>query len=365
MTNHLWSPIKEIRRLLMKKKIAITSFIFIFAVVWGIIKYRPHSAPLEPNPIWVQAIKVEQSSMPLEARAIGTLVARSVEITPELPGHVRQIYFQDGTFVKQNTPLIQLDDAVYKAKYASIKAQLAYSQNDFNRKSLLEKQGAVTKQAIDQASADLKEKTANAQENAVMVSKMQLLAPFAGVIGKSKVNLGDYVTTGQSMVTLTDTKHLRIEYNVPEKFLPSLKLGQEVKIKTTTYPGKTFIGKVSFISPTINTENRSVALYADIPNDDNALAAGMFVNVSQSLGTEEHVILIPARSLVPTLDNEQVYKIVAGKAYAVTVLIGKRVHDQVQIIQGLAPGDTVITDGQLKVKNNMLVKVKNSTITRS
>jgi membrane fusion protein (multidrug efflux system) len=342
----------------MKKKIVFTSIIIIVIAAWGIIKYRSPTASLAPTDTWVQAIKVEQSTLPLEARAIGTLVARSVEITPEFPGHVRQIYFQDGTIVKQNAPLIQLDDAVYKAKYASSKAQLAYSQNDYKRKSLLEKQGAVTRQAIDQADADLKEKTANAQENAVMVSKMQLVAPFEGVIGKSKINLGDYVTTGQSIVTLTDTKHLRIEYNVPEQYLPSLKLGQEVNIATATYPGKKFLGKVSFISPTINTENRSVSLYADIPNDQNVLAPGMFVNVLQTLGAEERVVLIPARSLVATLDGEQVYKVVAGKAYAVTVTIGKRLNEKVQITRGLSPGDLIITDGQHKVKNNMVVKIK-------
>ncbi len=187
---------------------------------------------------------------------------------------------------------------------------------------------------------------------------MKLTAPFDGMVGKSKVNPGDYVTTGQSVVTLTDTKHLRIEYNVPEKYLPALKLAQEVKIKTSTYPEKTFIGKVAFISPTINTDNRSVALYANVPNNDNVLAAGMFVNVSQSLGLEKHVLMVPSRSLVPVLDGVQVYKVVDGKAFAVPVLIGKRTEKNVQIIQGLSSGDTVITDGQLKLKNNMPIKIK-------
>lgn len=343
----------------MKKKIIIASFILIsVTAIWGIAKYRTQSANAEPNAVWVQAMKVKESTLPLEARAIGTLVARSVEITPEVAGHVRTIHFRDGTYVKAETPLIQLDDAVYKAKYESSKAQLAYSENDFKRKSLLIKQGAITQQAIDQAEADLKEKSANAKESSVMVSKMQLTAPFDGVIGKSKVNLGDYVTTGQGIVTLTDTKHLRIEYNVPEKFLPLLKSGQEVTITSATYPGKTFTGKVSFISPTITAENRSVSLYADVNNDNNELAAGMFVNVVQSLGSEEKVIMIPARSLVPVLDGEQVYKVVDGKAFATNIVIGKRADENVQVIQGLSSGDLVITDGQLKVKNGMPIQVK-------
>jgi len=191
-----------------------------------------------------------------------------------------------------------------------------------------------------------------------MLMKMQLTAPFDGVVGKSKVNPGDYVTTGQSIVSLTDTKHLRIEYNISEKFLPALRSQQEVHITTSTYPGKTFIGKVSFISPTITAENRSVAIYADIPNDNNELAPGMFVNVMQSLGTDEKVMMVPARSLVPMLEGQQVYKVVDGKAYAVTVLTGKRSNEQIQVLQGLALGDQVITDGQLKVKNGAEVQVK-------
>ncbi len=342
---------------IMKKKIIFISLIILSIATWSVMKYHSKSVSVQANPIWVEAIKVKESVQPLELNAIGTLVARTVEITPESAGHVKAIFFHDGTFVTKGSPLIQLDDAVFKAKYAFAKAQLAYSENDFKRKSVLGKR-VITQQAIDQAEADFKEKKANAEEMEVMLSKTKLAAPFDGVVGKSKVNLGDYVTTTQSVVTLTDTKHLRIEYNVPEKYFPSLKLGQEVKITTSTYPGKTFPGTVTFISPTINTDNRSVALYADVPNNDNILAAGMFVKVSQLLGTEERVLIIPARSLVPVLDGMQVYKIVDGKAYAVSVIIGKRAEENIQIIEGLSPGDVVITDGQLKVKNNTPVKIK-------
>jgi len=345
-------------KLTTKKKLLIGSLIVLAVATGGVIKYRSHGTAIDSGEVWVRTIKVEEATLPLEAKAIGTLTARSVEITPEIAGHVRKILFQDGTFVQRDTPLIQLDDAVYKAKYESATAQLSYSENDYRRKSLLGKQGAIAKQAIDQADADLKEKRANAQETAVMVSKLKLTAPFSGVVGKSKVNPGDYVTVGQSVVTLTDTKNLRIEYNVPEKYFPLLKLGQDVSVTTSTYPEKKFAGKVTYISPTISTENRSVSLYADVANTSNLLASGMFVNVQQSLGTEVKVTMIPARSLVPVLEGEQVYKVIDGKAYAVNVTIGKRIDENVQILQGLSVGDIIITDGQLKVKNSMPVKVK-------
>jgi membrane fusion protein, multidrug efflux system len=343
---------------MQRKKIIIAVFISVAIAIWGIVKYRPHSQASEPDSVWVEATTAKQTSLPLKANTIGTLVARSVEITSEVSGHVERILFHDGSFVKQGTPLIQLDDAVYKAKNSSAKAQLHYSKNNFERMTLLGKQGAIAKQAIDQADADFKEKRATAEESEVMVNKMKLLAPFDGTVGQAKINPGDYVNVGQSMVTITDTKHLRIEYNIPEEYLSALKLGQEVKITTTTYPGRTFLGKLAFISPTINTVNRSISLYADLTNDENLLAAGMFVNVTHLLGTEERVLMIPSRSLVPILDGAQVYKVMEGKAYAVTVSIGKRIGESIQISQGLAPGDIVITDGQLKLKNGASIKIK-------
>lgn len=344
----------------MKKKIFIAG-LTILSITFGaavFAKFHLRPKAYQADEILVEATVVKAVNIPLEVNAIGTVVAKSVEITPALAGHVQKILFRDGSFVKQNIPLIQLDNAIYKAKYASATAQEVFSEATYKRMRLLGKRGVIAKQAIEQAEADFKEKRAAAQENEVILNKMLLKAPFAGVVGKTKVNPGDYVTVGQGVVTLTDIKHLRIEYNVPEKYLPLLKGGQEVKITTATYPEKIFVGNLLFISPTINTDNRSISLYAEIANENNLLAAGMFVDVAQSLGTEEQVLMIPARSLVPILDGEEVYKIVNGKAFATSIVIGKRIGESVQVIEGLSPGDMIITDGQLKVRNGAPVTVK-------
>jgi RND family efflux transporter MFP subunit len=342
----------------MKKKLLITSAVIVAIFIGYFIKHRSHPEAPASADIWVQAVSVKEIPLPLEVHALGTLVAKSVEITPEVAGHVNGVLFQDGKFVESGTPLIQLDDLIYRSKFESSKAQTGYSKNNFNRMVLLGKKGAISKQAIDQAEADFKEKKANMKESEVMVNKMKLLAPFSGVVGKSKVQLGDYVTIGQHLVTLTDRKHLHVEYNVPEKYLPLLKLSQNVKIKTSAYPDKIFEGKVAFISPTISTDNRSVLIYAEMANDQNLLAPGMFVNVFQSLGQHEKVLMVPARSLVPVVDGEQVYKVTDGKAYAVTILTGKRIGEEIEVVQGLKANDMVITDGQLKIKNGAKVKLK-------
>ncbi len=340
----------------MKKKIIIVIVIILCGL--GIKKYYSHHNIQTPDAVYVEVTHAANTSLPLETKAIGNLVGRSVEITSDLSGHVKNILFQDGANVTQGTLLIQLDDAVYQAQYESAAAQLDYSESNYGRMKILAKQGVISKQAIDQAESELKEKRAKAQECKVMVDKMKLLAPFEGIVGKRKVHVGDYVTVGQSVVTLTDIKHLHIEYNVPEKILPLLKIGQTVNVKSAAYPGKIFTGKVAFISSTVNTANRSISLYADVPNDNQLLAPGMLVEVTQSLGTENSMVMIPARSLVPVLNGEQVYTVVDGKAVAVPVTTGRRHLDSVQIMSGLSPGMVVITDGQLKIKDGAPVKVK-------
>lgn len=336
--------------------------IIVIALVVGVallaLKWQRQQGGEQDEAVLVEVATVQESTVPMEARALGTLSARSVEIMSEATGQVQKIYFQDGTQVKQGTVLLQLDDAVLAAKLASVKADYHYTEGNYNRMLPLGKKGYIAKDALEKAEAELKKKKAEMAENEVMLGHTKLVAPFDGAAGKCKVSEGEYVAAGQSVVTLTDTQHLRVEYNLPEKYLPLVKIGQEVKVTSAAYPGKFFTGKVSFVSPTINVESRSIALYADVPNDKNELASGMLVDVVQSLDKTEHALMIPARSLVPILDGQQVFKIVNGKASAANVVIGKRTKNEVQILQGLAAGDKVITDGQMKVRNTTPVKVK-------
>lgn len=307
----------------------------------------------------VEAELVKTGDILIQAQAIGALTAaKNVEITPEIAGQVSEVLFQDGSFVKQGTPLIQLDDKVLKAKLESAKANLFYSETNYKRMVQLGKHGAISQQAIDQAFADLKEKKATEEESQVAYDKMKLIAPFDGMIGKAKVSPGHYVTTGQSLVSLVDTKHLRVEYSVSEKYLSALKLNQDVKITTTAYPGKEFTGKVSFISPTINPDNRTITLYATVPNEDGLLTSGLFVNITHFLGKEDNALLIPTQSLTATIDGQVVYKVVNGKAVSTPIVIGQRNSDSVQVISGLMKGDVIVVAGQQKIKDGAAVETK-------
>ena len=133
---------------------------------------------------------------------------------------------------------------------------------------------------------------------------------------------------------LTDTHHLRVEYTVAEEYLAALKTGQTVKLVTFPYPDQEFSGQLSYIAPTVNTQDRTISVYADVPNDDQRLRAGLFVTVTHSLGVMDNVLLMSATSLMSTMDGHEVYKLVDGKAVIVPVEIGQRTADSVQVLKG-------------------------------
>lgn len=348
------------KKIFRSKKWIIILVVILLSGIWFLAKSNQKSPKLPiQDAVLVEARKVSKGLIPIEANTVGTLVAsRTIQITPEVAGKIADILVHDGDFVKEDTPLIQLDDTVYKVKADSAKGHLTYSAENYKRMVTLGKKGAISQQAIDQALADLKEKKAIAEESTVLAQKMLLIAPFNGKLGKIKVNPGEYVNVGQGLVSLTDIHNLRVEYNISEKYLRFIKQGQQVTLTTTAYPGKEFYGKVAFIAPTINTEDRTISLYADVPNQDGLLTAGLYVNVTHLLGTEDEAILVPAVSLVATIDGQQVYKIVNGKAMAVPVKLGQRTKDQVQITHGLLLEDIVVTSGQHKLKDGTPVKIK-------
>lgn len=336
-----------------KKRLLYAGLVFfVLFLIWK--KFHHTSTPAMPSAvIKTAAVKVSQAQSTI--KAIGTVNASSVEITPETAGHVASIAFTDGAIVKQGDTLIQLDDAILKAKLQSIAAQYQFSAESYARLKKLAAKGMVAQQSLDQALADMKEKKAALDEASVTDEKMKLIAPFDGMVGQRKVNVGDFVNPGQGVVTLTDTIHLRIEYNVPEKYLSALQIGQSVNITTSAYPNQIFKGKIAYISPTVNPDNRTLSVYATLEPGTVRLASGLFVDVTQTLSESRSVLVIPSRSLVPILGGNQVYKIVDGKPVSVAVEVGNRDENTVEITQGLSPKDIVVTDGQVKLQRGQPV----------
>lgn len=338
----------------MKKRFWLVSLLLITLVLVG---WRHFHADIKPasTSVLVTVAPVKTQLLANTIKAIGTVNAASIEVTPETAGHIASIAFNDGAVVKQGDTLIQLDDSILKAKLQSMTAQYQFSQQSYLRLKQLASKGMVAAQTLDAALADMKEKKAALDEARVTDAKMKLVAPFDGMVGQRKVNPGDYVNPGQGVVTLTDTEHLRVEYNLPEKYLSQVRIGQAVQISTAAYPGQTFTGTIAYLSPTINPENRTIAVYATLSSPHERLASGLFVDVTQTLNQAKQALMVPARSLVPVLNGNQIYKIVNGKAVSVDVQVGARSESAVEILKGIQAGDQVVTDGQLKLRNGQPV----------
>lgn len=343
----------------MRKVVPIVSLILILFVCylayWLFNKPASH-APEKIKPIPVSVTQVTSELLPQSITAVGTIYAdQSVALSAQIAGAVTQILVPQGQAVEQGAALIQLDDATYRANLESAQAQLTLSQLDFDRMNKLAKEKALAKQQLDQAKAELKQKQAAVAIAQANLAKTTIRAPFAGALGAKQVNIGQYVTVGEALATLVDTSNLKVSYLVPENLLPEIKLSQKVIVHSSNYPHKQFVGEVNFIAPAINLTSRSVEVQAKINNPDELLKPGQFVKVTQITNANQQALVIPAQSLVPSIEGQRVYVVVNGRARAVPVEVDERFGDRVAVLKGLSAGDIVVTAGQQRLKDGMPV----------
>ncbi len=339
--------------------IIVLAIVFFNVVLLSYIKHHhQHSALPHSNAIDVQVATVKSQSMPQQITEIGNLIAKDkVNISPEIAGQISAILFTSGETVAKNTPLIKLDDTVNQAQYNSALADLKLSELNYQRNKELAKTGMVSKQAVDQAKADLDDKQSNVSVKQTELDKMLLTAPYAGRLGAITISVGDYVAVGQNLVTLVNDDHLTVSYQVPENNLAKLKVGQAVTISSNAYPQQKFNGQVSYISPTVDEATRSLTVEADVPNPQHQLSAGLYVKVTQILGGEQQMLVLPEQTLVPTITGQMVYVVQQGKAVATNVTVGNRYQHVVEILSGLKIGDQVVSAGQQKLKDGADIKV--------
>lgn len=343
------------------KRLFFASFV-IFLIIFSFYYYK-HGArhrdvlPTQEPAISVEVVKVQRADIPKQIQAVGTLLAdQTVDISPEIAGQVAEIFFKEGSIVKKGTPLIQLDNTIYRAALKASEADLALSQINYNRMVQVVKQGAEPRQSLDRAQADLQDKKAAVDEDKAKLEKMTLLAPFDGELGRRTMSVGSYVQIGQGLLKIVDKQHLRVHYRVSEQTLAQLKVGQIVDIASDILPGQKFQGNVIFISPDIDSESHSLEIEALLSNSDGRLTPGAFVRITHNLGFIKDALIIPEQALMPSVEGQNVYKVVNGKSVLMPVDVGMRFAGRVQILKGLLPDDDVVIAGQQKLKDGSLVK---------
>jgi membrane fusion protein (multidrug efflux system) len=310
------------------------------------------------GPVAVEVAKVVTDTVQEDVDAVGTLRSNeAVVVRPEISGRIDRLNFTEGAAVQKGQVIVALDDSVPAAELAQAKANLALAESNYNRTQELEKEKFVSATARDQALNALRVAQANVQLMEARLAKTKIVAPFAGIIGIRQVSVGDFVKEGQDLVTLEDISALKVDFRVPEQFVAVLKPGQKVEMGSDALPGRKYVATLDAIDPLVDQAGRAVLLRARLRNSDGQLRPGMFVRTRLIVSQRDNALLVPEEALVPVGGDQFVFRVADGRAQRVKIAVGVRRAGMVEVKQGLAPDDVVVTAGQLRLRDGLPVAV--------
>jgi membrane fusion protein (multidrug efflux system) len=308
------------------------------------------------GPVAVNAIKIKTTVVPQNIQSGGTLLAdEQTELRFETNGKITSIHFEEGKAVRKGELLVKMEDATLRAQEEKIKTQVKLFEDlEKRQKELLGKEGISmidylrTQSDLDAARADL-------QLVREQIKKTSLLAPFDGTIGLKWVSVGAVVGPETRIAAIQNIQKIKVEFNLPEKYAGRISRGSDIEF-VGAGSNKTYHAKVYAIEPTIDPATRNMVIRA-IAQNDGQLFPGAFVNVKVALQTIPDAIMVPTASIIPVLKGQKVYTAKGDSVVEKMVKIGLRTGDALQITEGLAPGDTLITSALMQLKKGAKIKV--------
>ena len=334
--------------------LALAGLVVLSYVAWSVFQ-APGKAPVAngaaaPAAVAVETAVVTALDVNEDTNAIGSLKANeSVILRPEVSGKVVRIGFRDGALVRRGELLIGLDAAIPAAELAQAQASLALARSTHQRNQELLAKKFISPQALDASAAALKVQEAAVQLAQARLSKLQLKAPFDGVVGLRDVSLGSYIKEGEALINLEDIRSLRVDFRLAETEVSRLRVGQELTLFSDALPDESFVAQVDAINPQIDPDGRSIAVRARLDNRAGKLRPGMFVRVRLNFGQRSGALMIP-EAAIEAGNPPSLFRVVDGKAEKVDVRLGVRRNGQVEIVSGVQAGDVVVTAGQLKLR---------------
>ena len=325
----------------------------------------------KPPPAQISAAEVTVQNLPRFAPGIGSLAAvHQVTINPEVAGRVTKIFFEPGTMVKAADPLVQLNDAPDRGDLANYQAQAQLAQISLQRSQALHRNSFASQETVDQNQAQLDEARAQITKTEAIIAQKLIRAPFAGRLGVRQIEVGQYLTAGAPIVTLTDLSTLYVNFTLASHLRPEISVGQQVDVTADAYPGRVFHAKVTTIEPQISPDTRTIQVQSTMANPDGALLPGMFVNAAIVLPPRPDTMVVPETAVEYTLYGDSVFVIkndgkdAAGhpilRAVRTPVKTGTRWDGKVAILDGLAPHERVVAAGQVKLQNGVQVAITGS-----
>jgi multidrug efflux system membrane fusion protein len=321
----------------------------------------------KPPPATVSVAEAKTEVVPNLMTAVGDLAAvHQVNVTPDVSGRVTDILFTAGASVKAGSPLVQLFDGPEQGDLANFKAQATGASLALDRAKQLAARQFGPQATVDAAQATFDQANAGIAKTEAIISQKLVRAPFDGELGVRHVEVGQYLTAGTQIVTLTNLSVLYANFTVPEKGSAALQVGQTVRIAVDAYPGRTFEGKLSAIEPQIAADTRNIRVQATLDNPEHILKPGMFATITVVLPDKPPVITVPETAVDYTLYGDAVFLISEKKeddgktsltAVRTFVRAGKRVNGRAEILSGLKAGDRVVAVGQLKLQSGAAVTI--------
>jgi membrane fusion protein, multidrug efflux system len=322
----------------------------------------------KPPPAHVNAAEVKTEAVPRFATGIGSVTAvHQVTINPEVGGRVTKIMFEPGTTVKAGDALVQLNDAPERGDLANYEALARWAQTTLQRSSQLAERQFEARETVDQKQSQLEQARAQIIKTQALIDQKLIRAPFSGQLGTRKIEVGQYLTPGAPIVTLTDPSVLYVNFTLPSQMRSQIKVGQSVNVTADAFPGRTFSAEITTIEPQVSADTRTMTVQATMRNPENGLLPGMFVNAAAVLPPEPDVMVLPETAVDYTLYGDSVYVIREDgkdakgqpilKAVRTPVKTGARMGGKVAILQGLEPGERVVAAGQVKVQSGAQVAI--------
>ena len=322
-----------------------------------------------PETVTAMSMVQEQWEERITATATVTAV-QGVEVSAEIGGRVKRIAFESGSIVNKGDVLIELDTASEDAQLASAEATAALAKASLTRVKKLNKQNLTSQDALETAEAKVKETVAQANNVRALIAKKTIRAPFSGRLGLREVNLGEILREGDTIVSLQTLDPIYVDFSVPQKELARLQAGLEVQVTVDAAPEDTFIGKIIATNPDVDLATRSVRVRAKVTNPDEVLRAGMFAKATVIMPEKKTVLPVVATAIAYATFGNSVFVIdeqlneESGETEKVLrqqfIRLGEARGDFIDVIDGLKPGEEVVSSGVFKLRSGMKVMIDNT-----
>ncbi len=344
----------------------------VFLLLALVLAFAPACDPVSESgsggaqpPIAVEMAEVRAEDVDVLVEAVGSLEAdQRIEVKARRSGRIRSLPVSEGDRVAAGTALVVLDDRDLVARVDQANAVIAEgdvraasAKRAFERSGALRKKGIASEQDHDdvqseyaQAVAALAVARANLAFAEAELAETVVEAPFAGIFGRLRVDPGAFVREGESLGLLIDDDPLEFVFSLPERYVARIGRGMAVTALVSSLPEWPFPGRITFIDPAVDAENRTVTVKAEVPNPDRLLRPGQFGSVRVRLERHQNAPVVPEEAIVPTAERLLVFVVEDGSASAREVRTGVRLPGRVELVSGLEPGEMIVVTGHEKLR---------------